>query len=131
MPAPAGRSSAAETILLLEARRADALISGDVRYLDQITHEDLLHVDGLGTLRDKAAFLRSIANGAAWSRRYETSNIELRVTRDTAVVTGLFANERTPAGGEAQRRFGRFSRVYVRREGLWLNLLHQGTEIRE
>lgn len=130
MPARSGTSPEAE-ILTIEARRADALVIGDAQYLDRITHDAYFHIDGLGKLRDKQAFLQSVRNGEAQSRQYTTSDVELRIIQDTAFVSGLFENEFIRPGGDVLRRLGRFSRVYVRCEGTWLNLLHQGTPIDE
>lgn len=115
-------------IAALETKRTAALLTGDYSTLAAITHRDFIHVDARGELRDREAYLASVASGSVRLLTAQTSETGFVVHGDLVLVTGLFRNElQTSAGIEV--RAGRHCRAYVRDGGSWLNIMHQSTEI--
>jgi ketosteroid isomerase-like protein len=116
-------------ILELEARRARALVDGDVATLDEITAEDYTHVETGGGVRDKAGFLAILSRPGVRFTSWVIEENTVRVYGDTAVVTGRYHNTmRTPAGDQPPKH-ARHIRVYVRQNGRWRNVAHQATSL--
>lgn len=117
-------------IAALESRRAEALVRGDIPALRAMTHDRYIHIDARGQLRDKASYLASIQSGTVKMLDSRVIENHIVVQDRAAFVTGLFINEiRTLLGVEL--RSGRHSRAYVLEDGIWLNILHKGTEFRD
>ena len=118
-------------ILALDAARAEALVRADVGFLAALTADDYTHVESTGTARDKRAFLDGLQSGLYRFESFVITENAVRLFGATAVVTGRYHNQiRTPAGLQPVKH-ARHLRVYVRRDGLWRNVAHQATEIRE
>lgn len=120
-----------EQIHALEALRAQAIVTGNVATLRRITGDDYVHVDGSGRLRSKEEFLASFSGEHAHYRRYSIADNVISLHGEVAVVTGRFENEHVTAAGETISKQGRHLRVYVRRLDSWINIAHQGTEIKQ
>ncbi|WP_375786974.1 nuclear transport factor 2 family protein [Bradyrhizobium sp. Pha-3] len=113
----------------LEARRAEAIVQGDVVALHQITSNAYQHIDACGQLRGKEAFLDSLSDGEARYTLYRVTDNTIVLEGDVAIVTGRFYNEQVQTNGTIISKSGRHVRVYVRRIAGWRNIVHQGTEI--
>ena len=116
-------------IMSLEIARARGLVENDLRSLAAMTAESYVHIEANGSERDKAAFLEALAEGNVRFSRYDLLERLVRVYGETAVVTGIFANEMVRRDGSRSSKTGRFCRVYARFDGNWRNVLHQATEI--
>lgn len=60
---------------------------------------------------------------------YDLLDGDVSVYGDVAVVAGRFRNVQVATDGSKIEKNGRSVRVYVRREGRWINILHQATAI--
>jgi len=119
-----------EQIAVIEALRAQAIATGDVATLRQMTDDEYAHVDGHGRLRNKQEFLGSLAAGGLRFTRYSVDDNVIAVHGDVAIVTGRFRNEQVTPEGATIAKHGRHVRVYIRTPTGWSNVVHQGTEIK-
>ena len=91
---------------------------GDAEVLDSLWADELVvTVPGMPTMgkKDSLAIWRS---GRMKFTRYATSDLDVRVLGDAAVVTGRLLRQRI-AGGRQLADDWRFTKVYLRRDGRW------------
>lgn len=117
----------AREILAMEARRQTAIEASDTDTLRALSAPDYVHIDVSGRKRNRDEFLDELANGTRRYTSYETKALEVALHGDAALVTGIFNNIGTTAGGTRIGATGHFVRVYFREAGGWVNMLHQAT----
>ena len=88
---------------------------GDVRRFDEILAADFLCSNPDGSLVDKPQFLAQTARPVT-IRDLEIEDVRVRVLGDVAIIHAR--TRYTTAAGE--RRSGRYTDVWARREGGWL-----------
>lgn len=121
-------AAAVQEILAIESERLQALLDKDIATLARITAEEYVHVDTGGGQRDKADFLRTIGNPSVRFASWVIEENHVQVYGDCAVVSGRYhASPHTPAGVQPAK-YARHLRVYVKRDGTWLNVAHQATQ---
>ena len=133
-PAHDAAGPAAE-VLALEKSMEEAVVRGDVAFVDRALSADFSFVHGDGWTHgapplatdDKAAFLRRVAN-----REYlvhDLDNVEVEMHGDVAITYGryvsLFAPRSREAAEPARLSSIWFERVYARRNGQWQFLSHR------
>lgn len=79
-----------QQIIDLEAKRCEALTSGDVATLDALMADDLVHVHGNGHMDNRAAYLDGVANKYKF-HRIKRGELRVRAYGDTAVVNGTIS----------------------------------------
>ena len=112
----------------LEAAWNEAQLRGDADALDRLWAEDLVVTVPDMPLMDKPESLAAVRSGKVKFQRYQTSDIRMRVYRDTAVVTGQLQRVREPASKEFEDDW-RFTKVYVRRKGRWQVVAWHGSHV--
>jgi len=107
----------ADDLIALEARRCEAIGTGDLAALADVLADDYLHVLAPGRTVNKAEYVEMIRNGP---RRPIRGEIDVRVYGDAAVLSGDLEN-RIGAPGEAPRVIPAFcTQVAVRgADGQW------------
>ncbi|MFN2531863.1 MAG: nuclear transport factor 2 family protein [Pyrinomonadaceae bacterium] len=113
------------TILRLEDQWRAAQQRNDKAAFNRLLAPDLTFIGTSGSLRDKAGFIAS--RGTSWIPRAETytyAEVSVRFYGGAAIVTGLGAT--TGAGVTAR---GRFTHVWARKQGKWLLVAVQRTEV--
>ncbi len=106
------------TLTRLETNWNDAHVRGDAAALEQIFADDLIVVVPGMRLMTKADSLGMFTAGRMKFDRYESSDTQVRVYGDTAIVTGRIRRTRTMAGKTVDDDW-RFTKVYLRRAGRW------------
>jgi uncharacterized protein (TIGR02246 family) len=102
----------------LEAEWNTAHMQGDTTTLGRLFADDLVVVvPGMRPL-SKADSLGMFKTGGMKFDRYESSDIQLRVYDETAIVTGRIKRTRT-IGAKTMADDWRFTKVYLRRAGNW------------
>jgi len=102
----------------LERAWNEAHERGDAAALDALWAAELVvTVPGMPVMK-KAESLAIWKSGRMKFQRYTTSDLEIRVFGDAAVVTGRVERERSVNGQPAADDW-RFTKVYVRRAGQW------------
>jgi len=118
---PATRGSSAEDrdeLLRLEQAWNQAHLRGDAEALEELWAEEFVAtVPGMPVMRRREA-IGIWRTGRMSFRRYDTSEVEVRVFGDAAVVTGRVVRARE-IGGQAANEDWRFTKMYVRRAGRW------------
>lgn len=88
---------------------------GDVRRFDEILAEDFLCSNPDGSLVDKKRFLAQTAQPVTITG-LAIDDVQVRVLGDVAIIHA----RTTYATAEGERRNGRYTDVWARREGRWL-----------
>lgn len=109
---------AVEEVLTAEARWAEAHRNLDLEALDSILAEDYQQIASDGSTVDKGQLLASYGSGERRWRIAESSDLDVEVAGEIAVVTGLWRGVGTN-GGVAFDYHARFLAVYRNEEGTW------------
>jgi ketosteroid isomerase-like protein len=104
-----------ETLLALNADYIRSVQDGDVRRFDEILADDFLCSNPDGSLVDKRAFLEQTARPVTIGG-LEAQDVTLRLLGDVAIIHAR-TRYRTADG---ERRQGRYTDVWARRDGRWL-----------
>jgi ketosteroid isomerase-like protein len=121
-------NQAKEDLIQLEKKWAEAGPKGDIGFFDRVSGVDYAIIDDSGELRNKQQELALARN-----ERITTSTVgdmDVRVYGSTAVVVGRFAitgNE----NGQAFRVSGRFTDVWIQRNGGWQVVSTQNTRTQD
>ena len=102
----------------LEAAWNDAHMKGDAAVLAQLWEDSLLvTVPGMAPMNktDSLAVWRS---GQFKFDKYQTSEVDIRIYGDAAVVTGRLLRTRTFNGRTADDNW-RFTKMYIKQRGQW------------
>lgn len=112
-------SPEAQLILKQEEALRQARLRNDVAALNQLVSEDYVGTNQFGVRRNKASLLQLYAPGNIKVEVYDLKQSSLRLSGDTAVVTGDFSEK---TSGELQQQL--FTRVWIKRDGRWQLLAH-------
>ena len=93
--------------------------SSDLSALDRIFADDFIYSVNDGTLYGKEAFISLAEEDPIVYDSVRIEDREIRWYGNTAVVTGVGANFWTDGDGAVQRDAGRFTNVFVERDGQW------------
>ena len=115
-----------ETIQALERELRDALLASDTRALDSMFSDDFIYQHASADVNMKDHFLRRIGEHELKFVVLEPSDVNIRVYKDAAVVTGQLTIRITKFRNNAIRRF---TRVYIRDNGQWKVVAHQSSGV--
>src|SRR5260370_40962195 len=101
----------------MEGRRLRALIAVDSAVLDQLLADDLTYTHASGNLEIKAEFMACVETGKLKYLSLEPEESRVRVSGDTAIVTGRAAMKVKPAGSGESGFRSRYIDVYLKRNG--------------
>lgn len=128
-------STAAAEVLALERRIEEAVVRGDVAFVDSVTPADFSFVHGDAWTRgdrpfaidDKAAFLERVAEKEYLV--HDLDNVKVEMHDDIAITYGRYVSLFVPRNRSAAEppRLSSiwFERVYARRDGQWQFLSHR------
>ena len=128
------RDPAAE-VLALEQKIEDAIVRGDVAFVDRVTPPDFSFVHGDGWTHggrplmsdDKAAFLKRVADKEYLV--HDLDQVKVEMHGDVAITSGRYVSLFVPANRNAANpaRLNSiwFERVYAKRNGQWQFLSHR------
>jgi hypothetical protein len=102
----------------LEAVWNEAHVKGDAGTLDQLWADDLEVIVAAMPQMTKADALAMVRSNKMPFTKYETSNLNVKRFRDSAVVTGRLNRERV-MGGKTIADNWRFTKVYAMSDGRW------------
>ena len=112
------RSSVEQAIRQLDRERIQAQIGADAVALERIYADDFIGVGPSGTVRTKAQVISDFTAGDLKFQSITTDEVQVRVYENTAVQTGL-SKMVGQDKGKAVPRDTRFTRVWVKQQGLW------------
>ena len=131
---PEGSGAAAE-VLALERKFEDAVVRGDVAFVDKVTASDFSFVHGDGWTSggrplmsdDKAAFLKRVADKEYLV--HDLDHVKVEMHGDVAITYGRYVSLFMPRtrNNASPGRLNSiwFERVYAKRNGQWLFLSHR------
>ncbi len=105
-------------ILQLEKVWNEAYLRGDADAIDRLCADDLIVTMTDMQILDKAKSLAIMRSGRVKFKRYETSELRIRVYANAAVVTGRLQRIREAQGADTRDDW-RFTKVYIRRNRKW------------
>ena len=125
-------SAAEAEVLALDQKVADAVVAGDVAYVDSVLSPDFVFVHGdqwtVGgeplLIDDKQSLLRRVANKSYTVIQFDSVRAEMH--GDVAITYGRYvASLRANAGTDRAWFYVWYERVYAEREGRWMFLSHR------
>jgi hypothetical protein len=128
-------STDAADVLALEQKIEEAIVRGDVAFVDRVTPSDFSFVHGDGWTHggrplmsdDKAAFLKRVADKEYLV--HDLDQVKVEMHGDVAITSGRYVSLFVPANRNAANpaRLNSiwFERVYAKRNGQWQFLSHR------
>jgi hypothetical protein len=125
----------ASDVLALEQQIEEAIVRGDVAFVDRVTSTDFSFVHGDGWTQggrplmtdDKAAFLKRVADKEYLV--HDLDQVKVEMHGDVAITSGRYVSLFVPANRNAATpaRLNSiwFERVYAKRNGEWQFLSHR------
>ena len=119
-------------ILAMDQKVADAVVAGDVAYVESILAPDFSMVHGDQWTRggdpllsdDKQSFLRRVANKSYAVIQFDSVRAEMH--GDVAITYGRYvASTRARAGTDRAWFYVWYERVFAERDGRWMYLSHR------
>lgn len=117
-----------EEIAALERTRFAAMTRADVAALDAMLGEDLVYCHSTGWCETKTEHLDTLRSGRIRYRAIEPVELRVRALRDSVVVNGTIAVDGTAGGKPVHMRLS-YTDVYARRNGRWLLIAWQSTQL--
>ena len=99
-----------------------------IRTVESYYPEDMVRIPGYGRLLTGAEVVAAAKTGATTVESLEYSDVKVRIYGNWAIVTGIESGKGVQAGVPWTGAY-RFSRVFVKRDGVWKNVLYQDTEV--
>jgi ketosteroid isomerase-like protein len=122
-----GGSGDEREIHAMEARWNEARARADVATLDRILVDDWTVTHANGTTDTKARYLADLRSGARkFAGGIAESDVTVRMYGDTAVAAGSSQSTVT-LNGQPQGGALHFTRVYVKRNGVWKMIVSHAT----
>ena len=117
-----------EELLTFEREFTQAVADNDVAAIGQFVADDWVIVDADGRVIDRSRFLTVIESGALSHESMESTDVEVRLHGDTAVITGITtSNGKFMGQGFTTRE--RATDVLARLDGRWLCVFSQLTRV--
>jgi ketosteroid isomerase-like protein len=119
-----------DVIYYLEQDWNDAVWKADKKWFENNFASDFTSISGsTGKLTNKTEEIADV--GKDKMDLVETTNVNIRIEGNTAVVTGIFRTKGTDAKGAAFDNKVRYTDTWIKRDGKWLAWASQGTPIKE
>jgi ketosteroid isomerase-like protein len=117
-----------EELLTFEEEFSRAVAANDAAAIGRFVADDWVIVDADGSVIDRSRFISVIESGALTHEAMESTDVEVRVHGDTAVVTGITTSEGQFMGQGFTTR-ERATDVLARLNGRWLCVFSQLTRV--
>jgi ketosteroid isomerase-like protein len=120
-----------EVLAVVEEIRQSVIKGGPdfVATLEKYYPDDMVRIPGFGRLLTGADNVAAAKKGETMVESLEYSDLKVRVYGNWAIVTGIETGKGVQVGGVPWTGTFRFSRVFVKRNGIWKNVLYQDTPI--
>ena len=120
-----------EVLAALEELRKAVLKGGPeaAAFLDKFQTDDFTLIQGNGAVHNKAETLEGYKTGKTGFQKMDFSDVKVRIYGNTAVVTGIVTYIGEQEGVKSTGTPVRFTRVLVKRDGIWKQVLNQSTRI--
>jgi ketosteroid isomerase-like protein len=105
-----------DEVLAAEAARCAAVAAADAGAMQELLHEDYLHVTGGGATMDREQYIGWVSET---KRVHERHDLVVRVFGDAAVVQGPLDNHMSTPDGGVRLIEAFVTQVVVRQHGRW------------
>ncbi len=123
-----GAADETAELMRLEQVWNEAHLKGDAAALEQLWSDDLEVVVPKMPVMKKADVLAFARSGRMKFESYATSNVQVRMYGDMALVTGRLKRSRT-LNGQAIDDNWQFTKVYRRSNGQWRVIYFQASDV--
>ena len=127
-PARADDAAAKAEVTKAEQELTDALTKGHGELLEQKLAPDWKYVASDGSLMSRAEIIKAVKSGALKFEQHAIAELDVRVFGEAAVVVGTSTSRGTWEGESFALR-DRFTDVFIRKEGKWLCVSSQSSNI--
>jgi ketosteroid isomerase-like protein len=117
-----------EELLTFEQAFTQAVAANDASAIGRFVADDWVIVDADGSVIDRSRFIGVIESGALTHESMESTDVEVRIHGDTAVVTGVTTSKGQFMGRGFNAR-ERATDVLARQDGRWLCVFSQLTRV--
>ena len=124
--APCSAQDTAVMIVSADKERNAAMEKIDLAVLDRTTAETYVFTDPNGRVTAKKELMESFKSGAIKIEAQEISDTKVQVYGDVAVETGALTSKAIRDGRDTSGTY-RFTRVWVKRGGVWQTVAFQET----
>jgi ketosteroid isomerase-like protein len=122
-------SSVVRSIMQLEEQRRVASLNGDTAALAQLFEPGFYEIAVNGGFRTRRQNLNERGRGDLQFTALSFDSVEVRVFGTTAIVTGIVRRSGIYKGAPFQQQPIRYSRVYLKEQGVWRIIFGQNTTI--
>ncbi len=113
----------------LETHLNKAVVEGDVAMFDRLFAADFTHGSQSGRFRTKDEWMKGKVQGKSSYVGFDSEQLQVRLSGETAIVTGLSKPEWRESGGSVASGQFRFLRIWSRRNGSWQVVAFQSTKV--
>jgi ketosteroid isomerase-like protein len=113
-------------IIALESAWDQAEQNKDATALTNILADDLVYVDYDGSISTKQQFLADVKSADITGEQINNEGVTVHMYNNVAVSTGIYRDKGIEKGKPFQRR-GRFTNVWLNRNGKWECIASQST----
>lgn len=124
----AAAAETTEQIQVLDREWAKACVQADLGKLEQVMSDDLTYTHSTGQTQTKAEFIANIRDGKTRYHSIEFQQSSVRIYENSAVSTNDVRVNLTADGREVTVH-ARFLHIWVKQNGRWQLVAHQGTKI--
>jgi len=124
----AGSGTIEQQIKDLEKQWTDAELKQDAVALDRILADDIVEIESTGQVQTKAEDLADLKSGEFKLESLSFGDMKVRVFGNVAVVNGPYTMKGTYKGKDISHE-GRFTDVFVKRQGRWQCVSTQSTPV--
>ena len=119
-----------QQILQLEQQRMQAMMDADAETLNRVLADELTYVHTTAALDSKESFIGTLSSGALNYESIASTDAQVRIYGDTALVTGN-GDVRVTSNGRRNRFSIRYTDVWAQRGGRWQMVAWQATRLPE
>jgi len=124
----AANAQTPEQIQVLDREWAQACVQADIAKLEQVLADDLTYTHSSGQIQTKAEFIATVREGKTRYRSIEFQQSTVRIYGNSAVSNSEVRVNLTVDGKDVSVH-PRFLHVWVKQNGRWQLVAHQGTKI--
>jgi len=117
--------------VLTEITEANMKGTGAVPIFEKYLADDYTRISDSGSVSTKADVLNGFKTGASTYQSLDLSDVKIRIYGKTAVVTGIVKGKGMTMGISDTDIPDRFTRVFVKRDGIWKSVLYQNTPLKQ
>ncbi len=118
-----------QVISTLEDRRIEAILKKDIKALEELLAGDMTYGHSNGVTENKKVFIDNLRTGARTYTAIDRRDVNIRVYKNTALITGIAALKAAVNGNPVNIGDVRFLAVWIKEKGKWKFAAWQSTRM--